>query len=95
MDIGIKVPESGRIWLEAGKKETLLVRHDTNCTVVRGRTPIQRKQTAALEYNDKLYITFEDGVTEIEIRYKAIKPSTNIYVGQSREPHQKPGTSAM
>ncbi|CAI6065464.1 hypothetical protein PAECIP112173_01962 [Paenibacillus sp. JJ-100] len=85
MDIGIIVPEAERIWLEAGKKETLLVRHDTNCTVVRGRTPIKRRHTEALEYNEKMYITFEDGVTEIEMRYKAIKPSTNIYVGQKRE----------
>ena len=85
MDIGIIVPEAERIWLEAGKKETLLVRHDTNCTVVRGRTPIKRRHTEALEYNEKMYITFDDGVTEIEMRYKAIKPSTNIYVGQKRE----------
>ncbi|CAM2900818.1 hypothetical protein PATA110615_06765 [Paenibacillus taichungensis] len=91
MDIGVKVPESGRIWLEAGKKETLLVRHDTNCTVVRGRTPVKPRHTEALEYNEKLYITFEDGVTEIEIRYKAIKPSTNIYVGQKKDPQQTMG----
>lgn len=86
MDIGIKVPESERIWLEAGKKETLLLRHDTNCTVVRGRTPVKRRHTVAIEYNEKMYITFEDGITEIEIRYKAIKPSTNIYVGQKKDP---------
>ena len=85
MDIGVKVLEAGRIWLEAGKKETLLVRHDTNCTVVRGRTPVKRRHTEAMEYNEKMYITFEDGVTEIEIRYKAIKPSTNIYVGQKKD----------
>ncbi|RAJ03201.1 von Willebrand factor type A domain-containing protein [Paenibacillus pabuli] len=91
MDIGVKVPESGRIWLEAGKKETLLVRHDTNCTVVRGRTPVKPRHTEALEYNEKLYITFEDGVTEFEIRYKAIKPSTNIYVGQKKDPQQAMG----
>ncbi|MCG7376078.1 VWA domain-containing protein [Paenibacillus sp. ACRSA] len=88
MDIGVRVPEAGRIWLEAGKKETLLIRHDTNCTVVRGRTPVKRRHTEALEYNEKLYVTFEDGITEIEIRYKPIKPSTNISVGQRREPYQ-------
>lgn len=85
MEIREHVPEAGNIWFKAGKNETLIVRHDSRCTVVHGRTPVERGKQEVLEYNDRLYITFEDGLTEIEIRYKAIKPKTNIYVGQQRD----------
>ncbi|GGG14835.1 hypothetical protein GCM10010913_40880 [Paenibacillus aceti] len=44
------------------------------------RTPLPKNKKEILEYNDKLYITFEDGITEIELRYKAIKPATNIFI---------------
>lgn len=69
------VPEAKDIWFKPGKEHTLLVRHDTKCTVVIGRTPLPAGSTGRLAYNDKLYITFEDHVTEIELRYKEPKPN--------------------
>ncbi|AIQ14245.1 VWA domain-containing protein [Paenibacillus durus] len=75
------LPEAERIVFTPGKNGTLTVKHDTRCAVQHGKTPVARNQKAVMSYNEKLYITFEDGITEIEIRYKAIKPVTNIYTG--------------
>jgi Mg-chelatase subunit ChlD len=73
------LPEAERIVFSAGKQGRLLVKHDTRCAVQHGKQPVLPGKKAALGYNEKLYITFEDGVTEIELRYKAIKPNSNIY----------------
>ncbi|MFM9276566.1 vWA domain-containing protein [Paenibacillus jiagnxiensis] len=73
------LPEAERIVFSAGKQGRLLVKHDTRCAVQHGKQPVPPGKKTALGYNEKLYITFEDGVTEIELRYKAIKPNTNIY----------------
>ncbi|WP_212977080.1 VWA domain-containing protein [Paenibacillus azoreducens] len=80
LDVHEPLPEAERIVFTAGKKGRLFVKHATRCSLVRNRTPLAVNKKEALEYNDKLYITFEDGVTEIELRYKAIKPSTNIFI---------------
>ncbi|WP_237179341.1 vWA domain-containing protein [Paenibacillus sp. MMS18-CY102] len=77
------VPESARVVFEPSKNNGLFVTHRTRCTVTIGRTPLEPGRKAELKYNDKLYITFEDGFTEIELRYKMIKPSTGIH--QSEE----------
>ncbi|WP_281170076.1 VWA domain-containing protein [Paenibacillus pinihumi] len=70
------LPEAANIWFVPGKNHALLVKHQTKCTVVIGRTPLPAEKTGTLVYNDKLYVTFEDGVTEIEIRYKEPKPNS-------------------
>ncbi|WP_281278948.1 VWA domain-containing protein [Paenibacillus kobensis] len=73
------VPEAARIVFEPGKNGRLFVTHRTRCTVTIGRTPLEPGHKAELNFNDKLYVTFEDGFTEIELRYKMIKPSTGIH----------------
>lgn len=79
LDVNEPLPEAGNIYFTAGKNGTLLLQNKSRCSLVRNRTPLPAGKQETLEYNDKLYITFEDGVTELELRYKAIKPSTNIY----------------
>ena len=79
LDVNEPLPEAAHIVFEAGKNGTLRVKHRTNCTVAKGRTPLKPNHTESLEYNDKLYITFEDGITEIELRFKAVKPGSVSY----------------
>ncbi|WP_028590049.1 vWA domain-containing protein [Paenibacillus massiliensis] len=79
LDVHEPLPEAARITFTAGKDGSLIFKHDTRCAVQHGKALIARNKKLVLLYNDKLYITFEDGATEIELRYKAIKPNTNVY----------------
>ncbi|MFF2484397.1 VWA domain-containing protein [Paenibacillus sp. NPDC058071] len=79
LQINEPLPEAARISFHAGKKETLYVRNDSRSTLVRGKTLLRKNRAELMQYGDKLYITFEDGVTELELRYKPIKPSSNIF----------------
>lgn len=62
------------------------MKHDTRCALQHGKIRLARNKKAVMEYSDKLYITFEDGVTEIELRYKAIKPNTSVYTDHIQAP---------
>ncbi|MGG3872006.1 vWA domain-containing protein [Brevibacillus laterosporus] len=79
LNVNEPLPEAAFIVFEAGKNETLLVKNSSNCTLVRGTTLLRANKKEILTYNDKLYITFEDGITEIEIRYKAVKVNSHLY----------------
>ncbi|TVX95083.1 VWA domain-containing protein [Cohnella terricola] len=83
LDIHEQLPETAHIVFEAAANGALVVSHNTRCTLTIGSVPVGSNRKASLHYNDKLYITFEDGITEIELRYKAIKPSTNIFNGRA------------
>lgn len=85
LDVNETLPESENIIFEPGKNGILFVKHHTRCAVVRGKSPLLRNKKEALHFNDKLYITFEDGKTEIELRYKAVKPVTTIYTGNDSQ----------
>ncbi|NEW09808.1 VWA domain-containing protein [Paenibacillus sp. SYP-B3998] len=76
LDINEPLPETERITIQAGKQGTLLFKHNTRCSVEKGKLPIPKNKVEILRYNDKIYITFEDHITEVELRYKEIKPST-------------------
>ncbi|KAF6593656.1 VWA domain-containing protein, partial [Paenibacillus sp. EKM208P] len=69
LDVHEPLPEAERILFSAGKKGSLIVKHDTRCALQHGKVRLARNKKAVMEYSDKLYITFEDGVTEIELRY--------------------------
>ncbi|WDM20904.1 VWA domain-containing protein [Paenibacillus polymyxa] len=86
LDVHEPLPEAERIVFSAGKKGSLIVKHDTRCALQHGKIRLARNKKAAMEYSDKLYITFEDGVTEIELRYKAIKPNTSVYTDHIQAP---------
>ncbi|WP_438347739.1 vWA domain-containing protein [Paenibacillus sp. FA6] len=85
LDVNESLPESEHIVFEPGKNGILFVRHHTRCAVVHGKLPLSRNKKEALQFNDKLYITFEDGKTELELRYKAVKPVTTIYTGNDNQ----------
>ncbi|HEY2492960.1 MAG TPA: vWA domain-containing protein [Paenibacillus sp.] len=85
LDVNEDLAESEYIIFEPGKNGALYVKHHTRCAVVRGKSPLPKNKKEALHFNDKLYITFEDGKTEIELRYKAVKPVTTIYTGNNNQ----------
>ncbi|QDY83681.1 VWA domain-containing protein [Paenibacillus polymyxa] len=86
LDVHEPLPEAERILFSAGKKGALIVKHDTRCALQHGKVRLTRNKKAVMTYGDKLYITFEDGVTEIELRYKAIKPNTSVYTDHIQAP---------
>lgn len=88
LDVHEHLPESSHIVFEPGLKGTLSVTHQTRCTITHGRVDVPKGHKEILNYNDKLYITFEDGATEIELRYKAVKPSTHLS-GSNRDSNQE------
>ncbi|MCG7316189.1 vWA domain-containing protein [Brevibacillus laterosporus] len=79
LNVNEPLPEAAYIVFEAGKNGTLLVKNNSNCILVRGTTLLRINKKEILTYNDKLYITFEDEITEIELRYKAVKVSSHLY----------------
>ncbi|WP_052350300.1 vWA domain-containing protein [Paenibacillus gorillae] len=79
LQINEPLPEAAQISFQAGKNETLYVKNSSRATLIRGKTMLRKDRAELMQYGDKLYITFEDGVTELELRYKPIKPSTNIF----------------
>ncbi|MBP1905428.1 Mg-chelatase subunit ChlD [Paenibacillus turicensis] len=79
LDVHEPLPEAAQIVFVPGKKGVLLVKNTSRCSMVRNRTPLAQNKQEILKYNDKLYITFQDGITEIELRYKVIKTNTNIF----------------
>ena len=70
LGVNERLPEADRIYFEAGNNGTLIFHHDTNCIINISKRDIPRGNKAVLNYNDKIYITFEDHVTELEVRYK-------------------------
>ncbi|OXM85455.1 hypothetical protein CF651_15360 [Paenibacillus rigui] len=76
LDINEPLPEAENIYLEAGKNGTLILKHHTRCAIEKGKKPIFKNKKEQIRYNDKIYITFEDCITEIELRYKEVKPNS-------------------
>jgi hypothetical protein len=70
MDVDEKLPEANKIYFEASVGDEVIFRHDTLCRVTLGRRELEKGAKTPLRYDDKLYIVFEDGSTEIEVRYK-------------------------
>lgn len=70
LDVTEKLPEAHKIHIGAGKNGTVLFYHDTDCIVSLKGRDIPRGKKEVLHYEDKLYIVFEDTVTEMELRYK-------------------------
>lgn len=60
----------------AGPDKTLIAMDQSEkCTVLRGTEILKKGVGYPVYYNGKLTVIFEDGITEVEIHYKSIKPS--------------------
>lgn len=68
--VPVRLPESSKFQIKAGENKTLLVQHETNCILLHGSKEIAKKQVERIYIGEKLYIGFEDQVTELELRYK-------------------------
>lgn len=78
LDVTEKLPEASKIYFDAGKNGTVIFHHDTSCVVSLSKRDIPKGKKEILNYDDKLYIVFEDNVTEIEIRYKRIRNKISV-----------------
>ncbi len=53
----------------------IVIDQSEGCTILRGMEIVKKGVGYPIYYNGKLTVTFEDGVTEMEIHYKNLKPS--------------------
>ena len=75
-DVEEKLPESHKIFFRAGNNGTVIFYHNTECLVSLSNRDVPRGKKEVLNYDDRLYIVFEDHVTEIEIRYKRVRKTS-------------------
>ncbi|MBG9564452.1 vWA domain-containing protein [Brevibacillus agri] len=76
LDVNEHLPEAQKIYFQPGKNQTLIMTSNSQCTLQKGKDILPRHKKVVLHYNDKVYVTFEDRVTEIELRFKESKPSS-------------------
>ncbi len=72
MEVDENLMESRKIFFEATEKETITFWHRTKCVVYINNRELADGKQVDLRYDDKMYIVFEDGETEIEVRYKRV-----------------------
>ncbi len=72
MEIDEDLMESRKIFFEANEKEVITFWHRTKCTIFLNNREISSGKQVDFRYDDKMYIIFEDGETEIEVRYKRV-----------------------
>lgn len=75
---GIKFGKIGAadITIYPGPDHSIIIMDQSErCTVLRGTEILKKGMGYPAYYNEKLTIAFEDGATEMEIHYKALKPS--------------------
>ncbi len=68
--VTVHLPESRQIYLMIAENNCLTFMHKTNCFVQLKKEVISSYTSVLIGNNDRLYITFEDGVTEIELRVR-------------------------
>jgi hypothetical protein len=73
LDVDERLPEAHKIFFEAGNNKTVIFHHATDCVVSVGNKDIAKGKKEVLNFDNKLYIVFEDHSTEIEIRYKRVR----------------------
>jgi len=64
-----------QIYFVAGKQGSLQVVNDSDCTVLIGSNILMKKRGHMLAYGEKVHITCEDEISELELHYKSVKPS--------------------
>lgn len=67
--------EAEDIWFMPGVDKTLILSHNSVCTILIGQNVLCKNQNYVLHYGDKIYVTFPEYGEEIELHYKNAKPS--------------------
>lgn len=70
-----KIGEENIIFCAGPDKALIAMDQSENCTMLRGTEILKKGVGYPVHYNGKLTVIFEDGITEVEIHYKNIKPS--------------------
>lgn len=73
IDYGLR--DADKLMFSGGEGHTLCVRNRGDVTVMRGREILLREKKYTLNYNDKIFLIFNDGEIEMEVHYKNMKPS--------------------
>jgi len=78
LDVAEKLPEAYKIIFTAGSNGTILFHHSTNCKVSFGIKHIQPNKKEVLNTGDNIYILFEDGASEIQIKFKQVGKAIRV-----------------
>lgn len=70
-----KIGAENIIFCAGPDKALIAMDQSEKCTVLRGTEILKKGVGYPVYYNGKLTVIFEDGITEVEIHYKSIKPS--------------------
>jgi hypothetical protein len=83
-DVPYHYPAAAKIRFSSGANGTLVVKNNSNATIFIAAQPYYSGQQAALVYGQKLYIVFEDQVSEFEVYYlrtmENVSPGTHAQV---------------
>lgn len=70
-----KIGAENIIFCAGPDKSLIAMDQSEKCTMLRGTEILKKGVGYPVYYNGKLTVIFEDGITEVEIHYKSIKPS--------------------
>ena len=68
-------PGVEKVYFVAGKRGSIQVVNDSDCTVLIGSDILMKKRSHVLEYGEKIHITCENEISELELHYKSVKPN--------------------
>lgn len=70
-EITFELKGADRIELRAGEGRTIELFHKSKCLVMVGSREIPPRVKVTLHFGDKVYLCFEDSISEMEVRYKS------------------------
>ncbi|MDE6357304.1 MAG: hypothetical protein K2L15_01795, partial [Eubacteriales bacterium] len=72
---------SENIIFEPSANKTLIMTNNSYSSIIKNGSLITFEKSVNINFNEKINITLEDEVTEIELHYKSLKPSEiNNYI---------------
>lgn len=79
LDVYEYLPEAENIYLTPGKKDTILLVNKTECVITKRNSHQSANKKEILKHNDVVNIVFEDGRTEIYLRYEETQSFATSY----------------
>lgn len=76
LDVHEPLPEASRIQFRSGRGRRLLVTSRSRCVIMKNGRIMPRDRKIVLHDGEQIYITFEDGRTELVLTYKGHRMST-------------------
>lgn len=69
-DVKEGFPGAESIYFKAGMNRTLILTNNSDCTIMKNREILMKKQSYQLPLNSKVDISFEDEISELTFQYK-------------------------